>query len=243
VNRNISSLNKEAIYHAYKKFEERSSKESGWRGPSLFFHQKTISYLIEKRKNSNFSYNFLNEDIIFIEYLYATLATWGLHSMRGPSFMKPFEEFKKEVLRICEGLERIKNLDLTKEWNEIEGCKKIINEIFTAPRITTSQNTILVANSKLLHHLHPYFLPPVDRQFIIRYFYSENINANQIFYSSDIDRQKEIFWEILKEYHNFYHTHTQEIKEIRKNFNTGMETSVAKIIDNIVVGRVLILRS
>ena len=181
----------------------------------------------------NFNYNQLLTNQNFLEYLYATLATWGLHSMRGP-FMIDFEDF----LNVFQDQEIIRNLneirDITLEdTTEIENHQQDILNLFNRIKITTA-NTILVANSKLLHHLHPDLFPPIDRQYIFRYFYVQDINARNI--NINPRREPTYFWEILMEYSQFYQGNRNLVDEIMRENQTGTETSVPKVIDNLIVG-------
>lgn len=225
------------IKNAYRRFTE-SSKNLGWRGPSLYFHKKTIEFLSKERLNPDFSYHNLLNNERFLEYLYATLATWGLHSMKGP-YMKSFNDFKNEVEQIADKLDEIKDITLD-NWQAIDQNKNIIlDDIFAVPRITKSEREseegpILVANSKLLHHLHPNLFPPIDRKYIIKFFYNRTNHPNSI------DKQKEYFWEILCEYSEFYRRNSELIHEIRENYYEN--EPITKIIDNIVVGLCLIRR-
>lgn len=105
-----------------------------------------------------------------------------------------------------------------------------------------NRGPLLVANSKLLHYLHPDLLPPVDRQYIVRYFYCRNINVSQVSLPESTGRQTQWFWEILVEYKKFYDLEKQIMDGLLTQEMTGMETSITKIVDNIVVGHALLKR-
>jgi len=221
----LTEIEENEILEAYEKFKEWH-KESAWTGPSLYFHQKTIEYFRNKREEENFSYPTLLKDIKFLEYLYATLATWGLHRMGGVH-MKNFEDFKDEVNKIGDKLEEIKNINL-RNLEAIKENEDLIKEdIFSSIRVTSSKNTFIIPSSKLLHHLHPDLFPPIDRKHILKYLYCTEHPTKE---------EKEIFIEILKEYSKFYQQNSSLIEEIKNRYNTGMETSITKIFDNIVVG-------
>jgi hypothetical protein len=233
--RHIVNLIPQRIREGYERFvEEMRNNLQGWRGQSLFFHKKIINFLRELQQMPNFNYNQLLTNQNFLEYLYATLATWGIHSMRRP-FMINFEEFSQRLQGIAENLDIIRNITL-ENVEEIGNHQQDILNLFNGIRITTA-NTILVANSKLLHHLHPDLFPPVDRQYIFRYFYVPNINAKNININP---REKEpiYFWEILMEYSQFYQRNRNLVDEIMNENQTGTETSVPKVIDNLVIGLV-----
>jgi len=230
--RHIVNLTPQQIEKGYERFvEEMRNNLQGWRGPSLFFHKRTINFLRELQQMPNFNYNQLLTDSTFLEYLYATLATWGIHSMRGP-FMIDFEQFSQRLQGIAENLDIIRNITL-ENVEEIGNHQQDILNLFNGIRITTA-NTILVANSKLLHHLHPDLFPPIDRQYIFRYFYVQDINARNI--NINPRREPTYFWEILMEYSQFYQGNRNLVDEIMRENQTGTETSVPKVIDNFIVG-------
>jgi len=148
--------------------------------------------------------------------------------------MIDFEDF----LNVFQDQEIIRNLneirDITLEdTTEIENHQQDILNLFNRIKITTA-NTILVANSKLLHHLHPDLFPPIDRQYIFRYFYVQDINARNI--NINPRREPTYFWEILMEYSQFYQGNRNLVDEIMRENQTGTETSVPKVIDNFIVG-------
>jgi len=242
----IHNLTTNSVRRAYKKFKDLDL----WRGPSLDFHRMTISYLRRKQQKPNFSYESLSQDQYFLILLYGTLATWGLHRMGTKRRMVNFMIFKEQVRSILELLDGIKEITLSNStFAEINNEEKRIRCLFKKPRITEGKNLqasnqvpILVPNSKLLHHLHPDLCPPMDWEYIFRYFYCKNINAKQPYRQSTPDRQIEWFWKILTEYKRFYDLHYKIVNSFLNQDITGMETSITKIIDNIVVGYTVIMR-
>lgn len=247
--RHIHHVNADSIRQAYEKFKNSDL----WRGPSLNFHCMTISCLRQKQQAPNFSYVSLPRDQRFLVLLYGTLATWGLHRMGAKRRMVRFNKFQEQVRLIAELLDSIKGITLSNyTLDEIENEKEKILALFEKPRITerigntqqeNNRTPLLVANSKLLHHLHPNLLPPIDRQYIVRYFYCKNINVDQVSVPESIDRQIEWFWEILIEYKKFYDPHQGIVDSFLSQNISGMETSITKIIDNIVVGYTAVMQS
>lgn len=240
-------INGDLIRQAYEKFK----KLNLWRGPSLDFHCMTISHLRQKQQAPNFSYLSLSEDQCFLILLYGTVATWGIHRMGAKRRMVNFTIFKKQVESISELLDNIKGITLSNSTlAEINNEEKRIRCLFKKPTITErkdlqrgNQVPFLVPNSKLLHHLHPDLFPPIDWRYIFRYFYYEDINAKQVYRQGTTDRQTEWFWEILTEYKRFYDSHQGIVDSFLGQDITGMETSITKIIDNIVVGYTAVMRS
>ena len=240
-------INADLIRQAYEEFKNSDL----WRGPSPDSHCMTISHLRQKQQAPNFSYVSLSQDQCFVILLYGTVATWGIHRMGAKRRMVNFTIFKKQVESILELLDNIKEITLSNSTlAEINNEEKRIRCLFKKPTITERRNLqggnqvpFLVPNSKLLHHLRPDLIPPIDRQYIIRYFYCKNINADQVSVPGSIDGQVEWFWKILIEYKKFYDSHQGIVDSFLGQDITGMETSITKIIDNIVVGYTAVVRS
>lgn len=241
-------LNADLIEQSYEKFRSLNL----WGGPSLDFHRMTISRLRQQQQLADFSYVSLLQNEDFLLPLYGTLATWGLHRMGARRRMIRFDVFKEQVRSMADLLNDVARTTLSDFSLEQISCRrKEILSLFKGPRITeipeeTQQDNnsvpILVANSKLLHHLHPDLFPPIDRMYIVRYFYCKKIDVKQVPIPNTIDRQAEFFWEILTEYKRFYDSHRKIVNGYLNPDITGMETSITKIIDNIVVGYTEITR-
>ena len=138
-------------------------------GPSVYFHVETI-----KEQSANFlSYR-------HIELLYATLASWGMHRMGDPDETKAklveFPEFKNSILSQRQKLTslisaRINDCTLEEYASYIDEIKGI----YCGLKVSISEATI-VAHSKTLAHILPHLLPPIDRQYTIRFFTQDNKN-------------------------------------------------------------------
>lgn len=87
--------------------------------------------------------------------------------------------------------------------------------------------TLLVANSKALHHILPSLVPPIDRQYTLRFFYS-HMTISQ--------GDRTAFMEM------FPHSQTIAASQqtaIASRLGRGTHTSETKVIDNAIVGYVL----
>ncbi len=140
-------------------------KEFG--GPSVYFHIQAI------REQET---NFLSDR--HIEMIYATLASWGMHRMGDPEDTKAkmvdFSDFKQSIENSRDKLQQFYSLRMdscTKEQysKHIDGLK----EIYKTLRVSISDATI-VAHSKTLAHIIPNLVPPIDRQYTIRFFTQDN---------------------------------------------------------------------
>lgn len=192
-------------------------------GPSLYFHFRTLNQL---HKHLTFSEVF--KDNLFFEYLYATLTSWGLHRM-GPVKAKlvDFETFIRSFQHQENEIEELQNIDLI-ELSEIdvpdvvEKLWNILNDL----KVSVSK-TKLVANSKALHHILPHIMPPIDREYTLRFFCNRKTIQG---------RDEQIFREI---YPWFHVIGSRNKIQIRSNIGTGFHTSETKVIDNAIVGFVL----
>lgn len=142
-------------------------KEFG--GPSIYFHVQAI----REQETS-----FLSDR--HIEMIYATLTSWGMHRMGDPENTKAklveYNDFKQSILSCKKRLyEYISfKIDSCTQAEYIE-CLNGIDDIYCALNISISDATI-VAHSKTLAHLLPNLIPPIDRQYTVRFFTQENKN-------------------------------------------------------------------
>ena len=135
-------------------------------GPSIYFHIRTLARLRELGLLAIF------DDVLFFEYLYATLASWGLHRMgAGGAKLVSFETFlsnfraQKEQIIALSG-RRLTTIPQAEAANIADFLYRIISSI------KVSQAHIqLIAGSKALHHLLPSLMPPIDREYTLRFFY------------------------------------------------------------------------
>ncbi|MEA2074417.1 MAG: hypothetical protein U9O85_01580 [Euryarchaeota archaeon] len=140
-------------------------KEFG--GPSVYFHVQSI-----KEQESNF----LSDR--HIEMIYATLASWGMHRMGDPEDTKAkmveFVDFKQSIVEQRRKLQEFVPMKMESCTQEqYEGYLEKIKDIYCALRVSISDATI-VAHSKTLAHILPHLIPPVDRQYTIRFFTQDN---------------------------------------------------------------------
>src|SRR5258708_5709769 len=69
-----------------EKYHRAYYQADTFRGPSLYFHQRAL----QARQSTNIEAH--------LEYVYATLATWGMHRMgKGGSKMQSFDAFRRSL--------------------------------------------------------------------------------------------------------------------------------------------------
>jgi hypothetical protein len=123
-------------------------------GPSLYFHGKALN---TREADDNERH---------LEYIYATLVSWGMHRMGpGGSKMVGFETFKYSVDGLRSEINAAKNInfqDVTNaDWD-------ILEKIFENLKIMAT-GTSIVGNSKVMAHIMPNIIAPVDRAYTLRY--------------------------------------------------------------------------
>ena len=203
------------------------SREFG--GPSIYFHIQAIK---EQKLN------FLSER--HIEMIYATLASWGMHRMGDPDEVKAkmvdFNEFKDSIMSQNAMLVNFRDLKMNecedKEYSKyIDGLKSIYSPL----KVSISEST-LVAHSKTLAHILPDLIPPIDRQYTVRFFTQDNKN----FYSKS---RKYRAVNLPDDHFSAFKDYCIRIKQMfdrcerelfQLDFNT-FNTSYPKIMDNIIM--------
>jgi hypothetical protein len=200
-------------------------------GPSVYFHQEAI----RAQKN-----DFLGPR--HIEMIYATLASWGMHRMGDPDETKAklvsFEKFKSSILNSKEKYEELKNrrIEVVKasEYRQILiGLKPAYDGL----RVSISDST-LVANAKTLAHILPDLIPPIDRQYTVRFFArdaSEFFTKSGSYFSPQVPAERE-------EQFNMFVELSEKIKLLLSQCNrsfivdgTYFNTSLPKIMDNLIM--------
>ena len=152
------------IGHYYKRSLE-VLKEFG--GPSIYFHVQSI-----KEQEAAF----LSDR--HIEMIYATLASWGMHKMGNPDETKAklveYSDFRQSILRHRERLHQFCSLRMDScTQDQYEKYVDDLEQVYRTLKVSISKATI-VAHSKTLAHILPNLIPPIDRQYTVRFFTQEN---------------------------------------------------------------------
>ena len=185
-------------------------------GPSLYFHQKAL-------KKSDKQY----------EYIYAALTSWGMHRMgkRGAK-MTDFKTFidSLKTIRNNVKLSRIKKLDSLSESDFTK-----LEIIFRSIKIMKT-NTNIVGNSKVIAHLFPKAVPPIDREYTLYYLRGSKSIVNNL--DKEWELYKNIiihFYQIISKNRNFKSSANRWLKKKKKY---PWDTSIPKIIDNLVIAAI-----
>jgi hypothetical protein len=187
-------------------------------GPSLHFHRRSL----EMRRSGDF--------LLFLEFVYATLVSWGMHRMGGGPQMVSFDDFRKSVEPLREEIAKADRIDYRKmadsDWS-------LVKDLFCKIKVMASGTTI-VGNSKVLAHLLPNIVPPVDREYTLDYLLGNGNIKNGI----------EAEWQLLRAIiEGFFIPVATNSEFLRKAENWianqqqyPWDTSVLKVIDNLVIG-------
>ncbi len=200
-------------------------------GPSLYFHQRALDE-IER--------SFLGKT--HIEMIYATLASWGMHRMGDTKTkMVDFNKFENSILTHKNILSDLKTLKMEEVSNSNlpEVIEKLRSICFALK--TSESNSRIVGNSKTLAHILPNIVPPIDRQYTIRFFSCEPtsfLNAKEGIKQPPgikFSEEETCFTYILEKTHNFIN-HIKVEKQI--GLSGTFNTSYPKIFDNLIMAYV-----
>ena len=208
----------------FGRFADALDESRQYPGPGVYFHVKAIM----ARRSHASAVDALADDQFF-DYLYATLVSWGLHRM-GPGYTKLVDiRSLKSSFRQQRG--RIAQIDMLRMeevgYDEVNDVATSVWEILRELKVGIGK-TLLVANSKALHHLLPDLVPPIDRNYTLNFF----VGRPYIRRGRDADYFRALF-PLFREIAINCQT------DIRARIRTppdGMNTSVTKVIDNAILG-------
>jgi hypothetical protein len=187
--------------------------------PCLYFHQKSL----ETRHNPS--------SVKHLEYVYATLIAWGMNRPgRGGSKMRDFETFFESIKPLNNDILVAQTFDCC---NMDDDKWVILEKVFKGIQVMKTK-TSLVGNSKVMHHMLPNVIPPIDRKYTLSFLHG-NTNIR-----NDLDYE----WQLMKKIITFFfipvasdkNFHLLAIDWINRTNEFPWDTSELKIIDNIVIG-------
>jgi hypothetical protein len=205
-------LNAEKYHRAYYQAET-------FRGPSLYFHERALATRHDPTA------------VTHLEYVYATLASWGMHRMgRGGSKMQRFDVFSQSVQILKCKIAEAKTFDLQAmsepKW-------EVLKEIFRGIKVMASGTTI-VGNSKVMHHMMPNIIPPIDREYTLWYLRGNTTIKNDL--ETEWILMKEIISQFFVPVATNKEFHSLAEQWIKRNKDYPWDTSVLKVVDNLVIG-------
>jgi len=208
-----------------EKYHDKFYEVEKFSGPSLYFHRRTLEMI----NSSNFE--------LYLEFIYATLASWGMHRMgQGGSKMQSFDIFKNSITKIRKQIESARRINYQSINNQ---GWEIIKEIFCNIKIMAS-GTSIVGNSKVMAHLIPNLIPPIDREYTLRFLKSNTSIKN------GMDVEFNLMREIIECFFILIAKNTVFIKKannwIGNQAKYPWDTSILKVVDNLVIGVGLIAK-
>lgn len=132
-------------------------------GPCIYFHRECLRAAQRE---------FLSDR--HVETLYATLTAWGMHRMGSADTTKTklteWDQFRESLASGGAALSSLRHVTLLgSSEREYSESISALWPCYRALRLSVSDATVVV-NSKALYHLLPDFIPPIDRQYTVRFF-------------------------------------------------------------------------
>jgi hypothetical protein len=196
----------------YMKFTKDTGGKFG--GPSIYFHQEAIK---EGKKH------FLSER--HLEMIYAMLPSWGMHRMGDYKvktinydlFLEQIENNKKSLLK----LRNINYYELNlKERNELIND---LVELILNIKVNIA-DTQIVSSSKVVHHILPNLVCPIDKEYTIHFLIGDKIYQN---------KYEKMYLEIIL--HGMFKFIGENIIVLNNNIDEIFNTSLTKIFDNLII--------
>jgi hypothetical protein len=189
-------------------------------GPSLYFHLKTLA--LRSRHATPLE---VISDSDFFDSLYATLTAWGMHRMgRGHTKLLELPEIKSSFESQAELISELPTVCLSQlDKAAVDEVAAKLWAILARLRVGIGE-TKIVANSKALHHLVPSLMPPIDREYTLRFFFDRK----------DLNQGDERAFREMFPY--FCELAASQKEHIQGCIGRGMNTSETKILDNAIVG-------
>lgn len=201
------------------RYHQRFYELKKFTGPSLYFHRKALCLAGPLRTEER------------TDSIYAVLVSWGMHRMGGRgSKMCAYEEFRDSMQAIKSDLTKVKNRS-TQTMQETDWIA--LARVFAGIRIMQTKTSI-VGHSKVMAHLLPDLIAPIDRQYTFKFIFGNTHITNNI----------ENEWRLLRKIHEkFFYPIVQDsgFKKQAARWMTDQDkypwdTSILKIVDNLVIG-------
>lgn len=188
-------------------------------GPSLHFHLTSLRASREQDFDR------------FVEQVYAVLASWGMHRMGvGGSKMRDFEEFQDSLRSVWPRALLLRDKSLANltdsDWSELK-------VIFQSIRCMAS-GTSLVGNSKVMAHLLPNLIPPVDREYTLKFLFRHGQIVNSL--EGEWAKLRLILSDFFYPLAQVPVVCSKADAWLQQQDQFKWDTSLLKIIDNVVIG-------
>jgi hypothetical protein len=181
--------------------------------------------------------------------LYATLTAWGMHRMgdtdKTKTKLTEWKVFRDSLVARADALKSFQGLNLLDlSEGEYSDVVSNLHSCYRALKLSVSGATVVV-NSKALFHLLPDLIPPIDRQYTVRFFgqlpnkwRDRKGKFKPVMLPADLDGQFRLF-----------HAICMKVKRLADRLDRGLfetelrdhEVTAPKAIDNAIVNYVRIV--
>lgn len=211
----------------FSEYMELFKNGNPFTGPSDYFYTQKV---ISKTKQGKYDLVFNTE---FIEWIYATLTSWGMHHM-GPKGgkMADFESFKQCILHNEEKILQLKSVRMNDA--DIEQYLTQIKELYQSLSSIMESNSKLVATTKVMHFLLPHLVSPMDREYTMKFFGKSIPTIKSSTDLKNIQKEIEIFEFVFKKM-----SYISRQVDCSKYLDNKFSTTIPKVIDNAIVSYVM----
>ena len=214
-----------ACFAQFIEFFDQGAK--GSIGPDLHFHLRAI------RRCRDLGPAGACVDEAFAEHVYATLACWGMHRM-GDTTTKlvDFETFRSSLASVSERVADLAHLGICGLDSEsLESVTEGVGSVLDSLEVSRATSR-LVASTKVLHHVLPDLVPPVDRRFTLAFFGVPELTPSSKKASAIFDVLYPEFARIAAD------LGSRLLDQVDPSLN-GWYTSPTKVLDNAIMGAIL----
>lgn len=200
----------------------REATPPAFSGPSRCLYEEVLKNLQGR------DYEELLDDFSFIINVYATLPSWGMHrsGSRGPK-MTDLREFRLGMEFNRHRLLRLNQLNLVSSDLTSSSFLPDLRDVFNTLSVMRTGSK-LVGNSKTMHFLLPDLVPPIDREYTLRFFFDSRYPKKS---------ETELFVEIMG-----YYKRIQSLLSLSKDDLTEKDSpylTIPKLIDDAIIGFVV----
>lgn len=156
----------EALVSGFDEYLWRFEASGLFTGPSIHFHERAI----QRRRGHGSAASLLADDL-FLEYVYAVLSAWGTQRMDAyPARVTEFSLFAASLRSVAPAIARLWPLGLmTLAPENVPAVSRSLWQVIASIRASAPE-TRIAAGSVALHHVLPDLIPPIDRQYTLRFF-------------------------------------------------------------------------